>query len=462
MRWTWLLLVLTTPLSAAGPGETAVLALRDAVSQGVQAVDTRYLYFPEPPVVQRAAIHNLQPNLLSRESEIILPRRIGGSLLAIKLSDYGLSPSTWEQLAFGEPYCHEIQIIPVGSGYRAYARATPGFKAGWYTFPPVKVETKVAQSASWMPKEHLALIETCQTLIPLVRADWFFAQTCVSNSRVGYYDFLGIKSRADAEKLAGLDRKTAEARKKVMRAVLIESGVALQNRQIEWLAAYDGDWWATLDSFVSTGKNNAPRLLDDQAHDAEEIYFRLPNGLPGMLACDAKGVIQKTVPDSIAHNKAARNDKRIHAPLGCMECHVEVIRPFSCDARQLYRGRIRLESPDPFRFIKLRQLYLSDIYAVRERSAAGFAAAIHATTGLKPAEVALAYGEEYDRYYRPLATPQIALELGVPVERLRAAIEVKVAQGLADPVLLNSDHKVKREHFEEAQSVYWDWLREAK
>jgi hypothetical protein len=458
-----LLLILAQPLQAAGPAAAALDALRDAAQLNqVEAYDTRYLWHPEAPRIERTGLYALQVNLLSRQDELIAPRRVQADLYAIKLSDYGIDAKTWEKLADNEPYLHEQRIIKANDVYSFYWVGGQGFKPGWYRNQKARVDLKLPASGRWMPKEHDALIETCNTVIPLVRADWFFAQTSVSVSKVGYYDFLGLKNRADAEKLAGLDRKIAATRKKVMRATLIESGVAINNRQIEWQAAYDGDWWATLDSFQSTGKNNAPRLLNDADHDAEEIYYSLPNGLPGMLAGDAKGVLQKTVPDTIAHNKAARNDKRIHVPLGCMECHAEVVRPFTCDSRLLYRGRIRLESPDPVKFLQLRQLFLRDIYAVRDKSAANYAAAIKQISGLEPARVAALYGEEYDRYYRSLNRAQIAMELGVTEERLGAVIDAKIKAGLADPVLIgpgqNPEVKVRREHLEEAIGLLWGWL----
>lgn len=468
MRYVLPLLLLFACGAHAGPLAALDAALEDAAGLKKNlALDVIYFWQPGGFTGNGYAAAAMHCNLLSREGDLTPPRIVQKDLIAVYRSDYGWDAKTFEKLAGLDPYFHQNAIVPAGSLYSMYWRGSPQYAAGWYRAEKAKTEIKIAIPAKWLPAKKIeALYELTNSNVPLLRWDWFFNQTAVCEDRqVGYYEILGIKNRKDAEELAGLNRKLADQRRKVQMAYLRRSGVAVNNRAIEWNQAYDGDWWFTKDVFKDIGENNVVRLLNgDLQHAAEEIYFSLPNGLPGMIACNQKGELQRVVPSKIAANKhGMNNDLNIHIPLNCMQCHVEVIRPFNDDARNLYRDKIVLESPDYVKYLRLKRLYLTDIDTTIQNSQRRFALAIKACNGLTPAANAEAYAETWSIYLeRPLGLAEAAAELGTTQERLLKVVGAKVAAGLSDPVLSGLWNKnvvpVRREHWEELQGVIWDWL----
>ncbi|HYE78131.1 MAG TPA: hypothetical protein VEI97_09100, partial [bacterium] len=115
---------------------------------------------------------------------------------------------------------------------------------------PVGLLRNAALHAPWLGKpEVIAELATLlDSEVPIVRADWFLYRTSqqVGRGGAGYYDFLGLSSRKDAEELAGLDVKTAQRVRREMAALVDDSGVALNNRQVVWYATVAGSWWETL------------------------------------------------------------------------------------------------------------------------------------------------------------------------------------------------------------------------
>lgn len=441
----------------------------DIARTGYPTENLRYLYHPGGFSEEDYAIACLHLNLLSREGEIILPRRLNAEVIVFGLSEYAMNPVVYEKLAILDPYFHEVLIVPPGqTAARRYYRGDKQFKAGWYdTVPKSAQEQRFPIPARWLISEEMnRLILLTNSVTPVLRWDWFFNQTSVCEDRqTSYYEFLELKNRNDFDKLAGLDKVLAISRRKNQQAYLIQSGVAINNRQIEWFKTFDGNYWVTKDSFKNTGRNNAVRLLNgDYEHDAEEIYGTLPNGLPLMAASDAKGNLQRVVPSKIATDgSATSNDRNIHVPLGCMRCHVEVIRPFNCDARRLYRGEILLDVIDPLRVARLQSLYLSDIDTTIKKSQEAYAEAFKKASGFTTAQAARAYGNVYRRYAEvPLDAGQAALELGITEERMLAVIGERIKKRLSDPVLSGLYQKpsipIRREHWEELQGVIHTWL----
>lgn len=472
MRW-WLacgLGLLGGTLHAATPVDVVKTALQDAAGlKPLEAQDTLYFFKPDGYTALQYAAFVMHCNLMSRESGFGRPRVVSKNILAVKKSDYNWNANLFEKFAKLDPYFHEVATVLAGKGYDLYWRGDAKFKPGWYRNEIAKAEIKIAVPhrtlLRYCKKELEALYELTNSNVPVLRADWFFNQTAICKDReVAYYEILGLKNRKDAEELAGLDRVVVDKRRKIMQAYLIESGVALNNRAIEWMQAYDGDWWFTKDNFKDVGKANVVRLLDkDLDWAAEEIYFTLPNGLPGMLASNKDGTLQRIVPSEIACDKNAKgNDANIHVPLSCMRCHLEVIRPFDCDGRKLYQKRIRLESPDYNKYLRLKQLYLGDIDAVVLNSQQRYAAAIKECNGLTAAENAAAYAAFWDGYKVRLGPAEVALELGISKQRLLDVVNKYIDIGLTDSVLAGLAQEppvtIRREHIEELQGVLWEWV----
>src|SRR6185437_3694782 len=94
------------------------------------------------------------------------------------------------------------------------------------------------------PARHLnraaadELYRLTQSQVPVVTGDWFFVQTCIEADRggigrgFGYYDFLGMKNRADYFKIIGLDEKDWRGVISEVAAIVLghNSGVASNDR----------------------------------------------------------------------------------------------------------------------------------------------------------------------------------------------------------------------------------------
>ena len=300
---------------------------------------------------------------------------------------------------------------------------------------------------------------------PLLRADWFLAQVAIQDDRrVGYYDFLGVgKKRADFEAIVGLDRAKAIKLRKEIAAIVDESIVALHNRQFERFSTLNGAYWASKDVFNNRDQRNALRFLDkDYKHDAEEIYGTLPNGLFAFYLSDAVGSRANTAPDSIASDgRSVSSDRRVHVGLSCVRCHVEGIRPINCWARRAYSPPDELKVTDPIRFLRLRQLYLSDLDKRIKDDQDAYAYALLKTNGLTPGDNAKVIAAVWERYVeRPLTVDDVAREMGTTVEQLRTWIKDKEdKEGIIDPILLalskqgNRAMTLRREYVEEMWPV---------
>jgi hypothetical protein len=475
MRSAALMAVLLATSSYAGPAEAVTSAAKDVRSLPA-ATNYRYLTTDgmRPKELEsflRALMFHV--NSLSREADFVAPLPVAPGLYRVNLVDYQWDAKTWEKLADVEPYFHvtvaaeTIEYEEYGHWYvngRQASKGDPG--AVWKTEEkrPVKRQSKQARAAApWLPAADIKdLIELTQSQCPIVRADWFLAQTAISEGKnPGYVDFLGFSNRAEFEKISGLDAELSKRLQKEIRDALAESGVATNNRGFVRLQTITGCYWITLDSFKNTDKNNAIRRLDaDLEHDAEEIYAVLPNSLFVVGAFNAKdGTLQKTVPDPIASADDAvslGNDHRIHTGGSCFFCHAEGIRPFKGDIRTQYRGFVQLQVVDYKQFRRLSRLYLSD--SIQEAIAADqviYAKALKRCNGLTPEANAAGYLKAYRSYAnRSLLPEDFAREWGYTTEGFinRLAAYSK-ATGQLDPVLgrllQNPPVPIRREQAEE-------------
>jgi hypothetical protein len=402
-------------------------------------------------------------NSLSRESEVVAPRRVSNDVYAVNLLDYGWKAEVYEKLADRDPYYHVRleKVVEVRTREEVGYRTPSGTWVASGTRPVTKKEKKTVNAAApWLPTAEIAaLIALTQSQTPLLRADWFLVQVNIQVGRggSGYYDFLQLKNRADLEKLVALDRKAAQRVRREVAAIIAESGVALNNRQVFRFQSITGGYWETRDTNNNLDQRNALRVLNgDFVHDAEEIYATLPNGLFVMVASNAAGALQDSVPDTIAADRqSTSNDLRIHPMLSCVRCHQEGLRPLDDWARKFYQGDIKLQAVEYEKLRRLRQLYLGDLDRWLRRDREDYGEALVRTNGLSTAENARVLARAWQNYQdTPVSGEQLAAELGVSHDEMIAAFR-KYAQATnnLDVILLGYIKQqtiaARREHIEE-------------
>lgn len=461
-------------------------------------------------------------NSLSREADLVAPVPVGPDVVRINMSDYLWERSVWEKMASLDPYFHvkiggdgivvpavkavEVPVVPAevpavqiegvqfyrdGRGQELIEVEREDLKAGetvWVrerrgggivrrTVPagkqaaqapkaaPAKEKAQkadaVAAHAPWLPGQVIAVLaESLNSDAPIVDARWFIWQTAVQKDRKGsgYYDYLQFKKREDLQKAVALDIEAAKRVRKEMAAIVADSGVALNNRQILRFQTLTGGYWATLDANNNEGGRNAVRVLNgDYQHDAEEIYGVLPNGLFAFAASSADGELQETVPDNIAADHvSSSNDKRIHVGLSCIRCHSEGLRPIDDWARKVYRGPVQLASPDYAKLKRLQRLYLSDLPGQLRLDQEAYARSLKSVNGLTSEANARAYGSVWSAYAdKPLGLAETAAELACTPAEWKAALESYGKRGAADPLLMGLlvGARMRREYVHESYSL---------
>jgi len=416
-RWLALLLL---ALAAAGPAQTAEPREAVAVAKAdadklpdAAACRTRYLYLPDEQP-KDGQVLAAQANFLSRVKGLAKPRRVIAGLWAVILDDYQWDPKTWDRLALIDPYF--VEWYRWSDGY-LYPRPNKGIDA----------------------RQYCDLQKRTRSKAPIVRADWWFVQSCRQlsldnrgDTGVGYYDWLALKKRADFEALGAVDKKTAIRLGDELRGVLEQgtSGISQLDRIVEVYDGYgDRDLYLTLDTNSNAKGNTAPANLEQGAfkHQAEEGYVTLPNGLWAFWLGDEKGNRQDSAPDFIGDNRAPLRqgaDGRIHICLACIQCHVEGgLRPIDDWARRTLKVPNQLEDSDYKKFQRLKQQYMSDLDGRLERGRQRYTKRLKECCGLTPEELAKEYSAFYYRYVlEARSLDRLAIELGVPPAKLHATV----------------------------------------
>lgn len=466
----FVLLVLFNSLHASPQSELED-AIRDAsrLPQN-QAFQTRYISLYSIPKEERdlhLKIVKFWLNSLSRESEFAIPRKVTDSLYAIEIDLYGWNTDTWEKLFEIEPYWHTKAKVQKHQQYGIYWRGGDYFGNGYLKpgkyYHEAKKEEIITISAPWIKAEDsLSLSTLTNSAVPIVRSDWWLFQTGDEVNRlVGYYDWLGIKNLKDAQTLAGFDLKLAQSARKEIAAIVTESGVGLNNRQIFRFGTISGAWWETRDPDKSVDKKNAVRNLDgDFDFDAMEVYYSLPNGLWGFLLLNKAGELQESAPDFIAADHAStNNDRRVRTGVSCVRCHAEGLRPIDDWSRKVFRNDVGLGSPDREKARRLKQLYLGPLQKELNRDRERYAEVLNDLIGMKPDELSKAFSKEWYRYESaPLLPAEIAREVGLTekelIENIKAylkstgQIDLILASIVADPPV-----PIRREQYEEIFSL---------
>lgn len=415
---------------------------------------TRYLsaaHLPRAERVELYAVVSYHANALSRESKRVPPRKVTDYLWAVRLDDYRWSAATWEELRRVNHYFAVKVQVPGKTVTKTRTVTKTDQYQRQYQTTEEYTEAGAAVidfiPAPWLPaKETGELVTLTGSATPIVRADEWLFQTAAQADRKGhgYYDWLRLTKRADAEKLAALDRKTAEELYRELAAIVPVSGVGLNNRQVFRYGTLSGSWWETRDANNNVERRNAvANLLDDYQHDAEEIVATLPNGLPLYYLSNAKGDQIDSVPDTIApDHRSTNNDRRIHVGYSCVACHTDGgLRPIRDYARKLYKAETGLSlatiAADPAKARRLESVYLGPLDRAYKRDAGDFADAIEDVSGLKPAELAKAFEKRWSAYAdAPVTLDRAAAEAGVTPNQLRDALRRYArGKGVIDPVL---------------------------
>jgi hypothetical protein len=398
-------------------------------------------------------------NLLSVKGKIKWPVMIAPDVMRIDVRDYGWDAKerlkAFEKTAEQDYMFHQQAVVKQAGTYQV---ADP--VAGKMVDKELKAGDILPSPAVWLDRGHMDYLrETLYTESPVLNAEWFFVQTCRQVSMrndeegFGYYDFLQLKTLDDYFALTGTDVKVAAKIARTWRAVVLDSGISEQNRQVIRFGSTAGATWGTLDLFKQKGKGVAERALRDGEFpaDATEWFSYLPNGLPVMFLADAKGKAQATAPDKIGPDDSALNksrDHRVHVMLSCIRCHgkKEMLLDVDDWARRTFRkgGVLTLADPDKKVALELESDYLRDIERLLKKDRADYSDAVREATtsklnpkGLTVVQFTKLYGEAYNRYTFDKVTVEVAArEMGVaPKAFLDAVKAFGKSRGISDNAL---------------------------
>lgn len=360
-------------------------------------------------------------NALSRETDLASPAAVKGGLVRIDLRDYGWDAKVWEKFRDIDPYFH-VQIVKdwPGGDYEGKPYDKGSFKVSQTAGAPWLAETDDAR------KKLTAILYDMETEVPVLRADWWFAQTAVQEGRkVGYYDLLGIKAEKDYHALIRFDPKLS-AKLEHRRAVVF-SGITLQPRRVERTPTVLGGLWRSFDNSTAVAKANPHVFLDDEfTFEATEQFAPLPNGLPVWWLANGKGERQDKAPDNIVGGDRTThsNDTRLQINLSCIRCHFAAkdemgIKPI-VDKKI---GRITAKDYDKLR--ELQRQYLRALKPSIESDQRNYETAIkQATGGMTGQEWATAYAKLWSWYEdAKVDLTRAAGDLGCKADDLKAGLE---------------------------------------
>lgn len=493
-----LLCVLLFPLvsQALSPSQAITTALADLDQQAVEdAVFYRYLYLPGTADDAAAFLPalRLQVNLISREASLAYPRLVGPGLWRVDLRDYQWDARVWERLAEIDPFFHrkqEVEVVEdvvkvveeivvekviVANGYGQYVYQDQERKVE--RKKKVQVKKKVVKTLLYAPLvagqlASLSLLTNSQA--PIVRADWWLVQSArqisLTNRQTGagYYDWLGLRDRNDYFRLIGQNQKPNVQTE--IRAVVGESGVTAQNRQVAREGVATGGHWTTFEVEDQSGRGVAIANLrrGEFVHVAEEHYAPLPNGLPVVFLSDAGGVRQDSVPDKIAANRSSlnvSNDLRVHVGIACMQCHAgAVLQAVGDDVRPVYTGRLSVLTNDKAVALELRRDYAANLDRILQKDRQDYQDSYTQVTGKTPAETVTLYSVAFTTYaYGRVDLKTAAKELGVSDLAFRKALKdaaTRLGRGdfRLDPFLIDVPRTIPRLNWEDAYQDAQDLL----
>lgn len=259
-------------------------------------------------------------NSLSVRKRIGQPVAVSPTLLRVDLRDFSWPSSAWEDLTKRDPY-FRTEYLP--------------------------------------PAEELQLRTATGSIGAILRADWFLAKTSIEPD---YSKFLGLPDTlAELQKKFGVQVEQVEKLSLLTRGAVLNSIVALHNRQAERSPTLTGYFWQTRDVGTNAGEQAVLDNLFGVKQNAGEFIWSLPNGLQGYYLANAEGKQQQEVPSELATDTRTPYQRKIVVSArSCVGCHAEGIRPVvDVVSDQIQKGRIALKTYERSKQIALEELYLS-------------------------------------------------------------------------------------------------------
>ena len=372
-------------------------------------------------------------------------------LIRFRTSNYG---DRWGQVfdqlgnAEREPLYHVAVSTPYPAGKYRDGRSYPAGVTREQFLAPWLVEPLGLPQGWWglvtantYAKATVELSDMTRSPTPIVEASNYIWQAAIQFDRgkAGYYDFLGVKSKADFDRLTGFDEKASVAFALPWLEAVAVSGVATQPRRIEIYPKIGGFYVLTKDQVGqrAIGNRNPLNVLErnDLKADATEIFAQLPNGMwATALFSLVDGSRQDSAPDGVGyHHGSVTNDGKIHVNLACLACHDKVagnggMQPFRPYFRNLYAepGPVALTAARKQVLKGLEEEYLAPIDL--ENAQRSYAKAVHRATGLTPDKYASALVEVFHAWDRPVTRPMAARMYGVSEPELVRALSVHLQQ----------------------------------
>lgn len=329
-------------------------------------------------------------------------------LWAVDLEEYGMDPIAFANLSNADPYFH------TPSGDPTKPAAVPEH------LPALEYQELAARVQSLRPA-------------PIFRADWLIYRASAAAGRAGdgYYDFLGLKSVADVERLAGLDRGKAEALDSDRRAVIQRSGPGANHRQLIRYEAANGPAWRTQDPADNAGGNNALVRLDQAGFAGGMTTYTLPNRLTfsALFAVESReGGREKLLdvaPANIAADRtAAHADLQIH-PGRCWGCHkAGNLSPFTNEVPAVYHAGNPFRSLDAGRSRRVKAVFFGadEIETLLEEDQTRHDRAMIQAAGVGYREWGRMHKAAVAEYESNVDLPTLAAEAGLTPAALRRAL----------------------------------------
>ncbi len=282
--------------------------------------------------------------------------------------------------------------------------------------------------------------------LPYVRADWFVARGSVPPLYNVLLDLPQTASALEQRLLVDVDKDLRN--ETAIRAGFNQSGVSQHNRIVERHESSYGAYWKSHDFSSSTGRQNIFQNPLGFEPAGGEIIFSLPNGLQGFMLVKGNGQRIDDGPISIVSNKENNTDPVVHNGLTCMSCHVQGMKRFSDQVRNV------VEQADPsavnYDRNKALALYVSkqkqDVLV--NEDIARFVQAVRAV-GSQVADKEPLVKLSTD-FQASLSLEQAAAEVGVSSSDFAAKIHQKSKLGQLIGVLGTPGGQIQRDAWEES------------
>jgi hypothetical protein len=372
---------------------------------------------------------------LSRASDITRPGVLAdGMLLRVNLQDYGWATEVWERLQ--DPYSlATVEVIKeVPWGYY-------DSRGVWYQTRVEKKAVKQLAPAPWLseapcsPEKVAQMVEWTGSRLPVTEGRWFFNATATAEGGRFYYQFLGIKTVADVEKMIGFNRKEVEAIRVELREAVAISGVTTQPRAIARWDSLTGPYWRTFDMRKALKEKNPLQVLGrdiEKVKDGSEGYFTLANEFWGTYGADAKDDLVDAVPGDIATDHAAKgNYKQVIPGVGCMRCHPPGgLQPIDGWVRNLLNPPLELRTKDYEEARRLRAQYLRKLEGPLARDQQRYIEAVKEATGMDAKTYQAKYVAFYEAYEdRNVTAAHAARDMGLPVVEFKRRLLLAIKSG---------------------------------